>query len=305
MRNRPELDPTGAVAGIRGATSLADETRAILRRYQVRPKEQLGQHFLIDRETLASIVAAASPVAGDQVLEIGPGIGTLTCALAATGARVHAIELDRTMMRISTDRTTGLPNVSVHEGNILHSDLAQILDVARPFAVVANIPYYITAPILRLFLEGTYRPSSLILLVQREVGERLAASPGQMSALAVMTQIQATVQIVRAVPATSFLPPPEVDSVVMRLRVRTEPAVPVEEQPYVFRVVKAGFGSKRKMIHNALNQGLPNRGAVIDAALAEAGIDRQRRAETLSIAEWRSLAHILRADPEHRPKPRA
>jgi 16S rRNA (adenine1518-N6/adenine1519-N6)-dimethyltransferase len=140
-------------------------------------------------------------------------------------------------------------------------------------------------------------------MVQREVGERLAAQPGRMSALAVVTQIHASVEIVRAVPASSFLPPPKVDSVVLRLRVREQPPVPAEEQPYLFRVVKAGFGSKRKMIHNALDQGLPNRGSVIDDALAAADIDRNRRAETLSIREWHALAQALRADIEHRPKP--
>ncbi|HWE61493.1 MAG TPA: 16S rRNA (adenine(1518)-N(6)/adenine(1519)-N(6))-dimethyltransferase RsmA [Chloroflexota bacterium] len=282
--------------------NLTEETRAILRSYHVRPKEQLGQHFLIDREALASILHAAAPSAQDQVLEIGPGIGTLTLALAATGARIHALELDQNMARISRARTVAYPNVTIHEGNVLHSDLATVLDVQRPFVVVANIPYYITAPILRLFLEGPYRPTSLILMVQREVGERLAATPGKMSALAVFTQIHARVEIVRTVPATSFLPSPEVDSVVLRLRLLAEPPVPPEEQPYLFRVVKAGFGSKRKMIHNALDHGLPNHGAVIDEALAAAGVDRNRRAETLSIAEWRALARLLRADQQHQAK---
>jgi 16S rRNA (adenine1518-N6/adenine1519-N6)-dimethyltransferase len=268
----------------------------------VHAKEQLGQNFLIDREALTSIVRAAAPMPGEQVLEIGPGIGTLTLALAETGAIVHAVELDKTMARITASRCAGLSTVTVHEGNILHSDLAAILDVRRPFTVVANIPYYITAPILRMFLEGPHRPDSLVLMVQREVGERLAAVPGHMSALSVITQIHAAVEIVRAVPASSFLPPPEVQSVVLRLRLHDVPPVPVEEQPYLFRVVKAGFGSKRKMIHNALDQGLPNRGSVIDDALASAGVERNRRAETLSIAEWRALARALHGDVEHRPR---
>ena len=188
------------------------------------------------------------------------------------------------------------------EANVLHTDLATVLDVTRPFEVIANIPYYITAPILRIFLEGPYRPRSMVLMVQREVGERLAAAPGEMSALSVFTQLNASVRILRAVPATSFLPPPEVASVVLKLTVQQAPLVPLAEQAFFFRVVKAGFGSKRKMVHNALDRGLPNRTAVIQQALMEAGIDPQRRAETLSIAEWQALSQLLAADPEHQPK---
>ena len=284
--------------------SLADETRSILRTYHAHPKDQLGQNFLIDREALESIVRAARLQPGDQVLEIGPGVGTLTLALAATGAQVEALELDASMARIVAARTADLANVRVHEGNVLHTDLAEVIDVRRPFDVVANIPYYITAPILRLFLEGRCRPGELLLMVQKEVAQRLTATPGKMSALSIFTQVQANVEIVRTVPASSFLPPPAVDSAVVRLTLHGTPPVPVEEQEYLFRVVKAGFGSKRKMLHNALDRGLPNRGEVIDAALAAAGIDPNRRAEALSIPEWRALALALRADPEHQPRSR-
>ncbi len=282
--------------------SLAEETRAILRAYHVHPKQQLGQNFLIDREALESIVSAAGLKPGMQVLEIGPGIGTLTLALAGTGATVHALELDASMARISVERTALLSNVTIHQGNVLHTDLSEILDTRRSFTVVANIPYYITAPILRLFLEGRHRPASLLLMVQREVGERLAATPGQMSALSVFAQVLARVEIIRRVPATSFLPAPEVDSALIRLRRHEILPVPQEEQPYLFRVVKAGFSAKRKMIHNALDNALPNTSVVIDGALASVGIERTRRAETLSIAEWRALSTALRADAQHLPR---
>ena len=284
--------------------SLTEETRSVLQAYHVQSKKQLGQHFLIDVEALDSVVRAANVASGNQLLEIGPGIGTLTRALAQTGATIQALELDPAMVRIARDRTVDLPNVTIHEGNVLHSDLQTILNVAQPFSVVANIPYYITAPILRLFLEGAHRPVALVLMIQREVGERLAAAPGEMSALTVFTQVHARVEIVRTVPPTSFMPPPEVSSAIVRLTLWPEPPVPLSEQPYLFRVVKAGFSSKRKMVHNALNQGLPNRGTVIDEALHSAGVDRNRRAETLSISEWRALALALAADPEHQPKQR-
>jgi 16S rRNA (adenine1518-N6/adenine1519-N6)-dimethyltransferase len=270
--------------------------------YRVRPREQLGQNFLIDSDALNSVVSAAALQTGTQVLEIGPGIGTLTLALAETGADVVALELDTTMARISSERTSGFSNVRVVQGNVLHANLADVLDVTRDFKVVANIPYYITAPILRLFLEGRHRPSAMVLMVQREVGERLAAKPGKMSALSVFAQAYAQVDIVRQVPATSFLPPPEVASAILRLRVHDNPPIPVDELPYLFSVVKAGFGSKRKMIHNSLDRGLPNPGTVIDEALLGAGIERTRRAETLSLVEWRSLARALRQDIVNLPK---
>ncbi|HXT37299.1 MAG TPA: rRNA adenine dimethyltransferase family protein, partial [Chloroflexota bacterium] len=204
---RPLGAPSSSSA--RRTLTLAEETRAILRDYRVRTNSQLGQNFLIDREALDFIVRAADPAPRSQVLEIGPGIGTLTLALARTGAQVHALELDAEMARISADRTAGLENVTIHEGNVLHTDLADILDVRKPFMVVANIPYYITAPILRLFLEGPYQPTLLILMVQKEVGERLAALPGEMSALTVFAQVLARIEVLRRVPSSSFMPPPE------------------------------------------------------------------------------------------------
>jgi len=296
--------PPGTLSSgsLRRPLSLAEETRAILRGYRVRTKDQLGQNFLIDREALDFIVRAANPLPGSQVLEIGAGIGTLTLALSQTGARIHALELDAEMVRICADRTAGLENVQVHEGNVLHTDLADILEVRQPFMVVANIPYYITAPILRLFLEGPYQPTSLILMVQKEVGERLAALPGEMSALTVFAQVLARIEVLRRVPPSSFMPAPEVESAIVRLRVHETPIIPRPDHPFLFRVVKAGFSAKRKMIHNSLNRGLPNSGEVIDAALSSARVDRSRRAETLSIEEWRALSLALRTDHEHTPK---
>jgi 16S rRNA (adenine1518-N6/adenine1519-N6)-dimethyltransferase len=301
--NQPPATPGARPA--RKPRSLAEETRAILRDFRLQPKQSLGQHFLIDREALDFIAAAEALHPGDQVLEIGPGIGTLTLALAATGASVHAIELDQAMARVATARTAGYTNVVIHEGNVLHTDLGLILPPGQPFVVIANIPYYITAPLLRVFLEGPYRPRALVLMVQREVGERLAARPGHMSALSVFTQVQAAVQILRIVPPSSFLPPPAVASSVLRLVVRDQPPVAPEDQPFMFRVVRAGFGSRRKMVHNALNHGLPNRTEVIYQALMQAGVARTRRAETLSFGEWQAISQSLSRDPEHRPRCRA
>lgn len=282
--------------------SLAQETRDIMHVYHVRPRQQLGQNFLIDREALESVVTAAELSHGQQVLEVGAGIGTLTLALADAGADVVALELDSALARIAADRSATYRNVRVHEGNVLHTDLPSLVDVERPYSVVANIPYYITAPILRHFLEGAPKPRALVLMVQREVGERLAAGPGKMSALTVFAQSYATVEVVRLVPASSFMPPPEVASAIIRLRLHESPPVPEPELPYLFEVVKAGFSAKRKMLHNSLDRGLPNSNEVIDVALDTARIARTRRAESLSLQEWHALATALRSDAANVPK---
>jgi 16S rRNA (adenine1518-N6/adenine1519-N6)-dimethyltransferase len=291
--------PGGTARPSRG---LAQETRDILRFYHVRPRQQLGQNFLIDEEALRSVVQAANLGPDSQVLEIGPGIGSLTLALAETGATVSALELDAAMAAIATARTEGWDNVRVSEGNVLHADLSTLIDVQRGFSVVANIPYYITAPILRLFLEGPARPRSLVLMVQSEVGDRLAAPPGKMSALSVFAQVYASVEVLRRVPPSSFLPPPEVASAVIRLVVHEQPPVPAAELPYLFAVVKAGFSAKRKMLHNSLDHALPNAGAVIQQALERAEIAGTRRAESLSIPEWRLLARMLAEDRANVPR---
>lgn len=285
--------------------SLSVETRDILRAHGLHPRKALGQNFLIDREALESVVRAADPRPGELVLEIGPGVGTLTAALAATGADVVAVELDDDLARVLTTRMLLKPNVRVAQGNALHLDLAPLLG-DRPFKVVANIPYYITAPLLRHLLEGPWRPSLLVLMVQKEVAERLTAAPGRLSVLGVTTQFYARTELLRVVPATSFLPPPQVDSAIVRLRpwvspdgasvsdASSTPPITVDDPARFFKVVKAGFGEKRKQLHNALTRGLAHIPArALDVALAEAGIERTRRAETLSLSEWAALYEAI------------
>jgi 16S rRNA (adenine1518-N6/adenine1519-N6)-dimethyltransferase len=278
--------------------SLSVETRSILRAHGLHPKKALGQHFLIDREALQSVVRAAEVRSGDVVLEIGPGVGTLTTELADHGAEVVAVELDERLAAVLAERTAHGRPVRVVHGNALHLDLAPLLPAGEPFKLVANIPYYITAPILRHFLEGPQRPALIVLMVQKEVAERLAAQPGDMSLLGVMAQFYARVEIVRVVPASSFLPAPEVDSAIVRLRRHEMPPVMVDDIDRFFKVVKAGFGEKRKQLHNALVRGLAHIPATqIDMALEQAGIDRTRRAETLRLEEWGQLYQAIGAQP--------
>jgi 16S rRNA (adenine1518-N6/adenine1519-N6)-dimethyltransferase len=274
--------------------SLAVETRRILRAHGLHPKKTLGQNFLIDREALQSVVSAAEVRPGDVVLEIGPGVGTLTTELADQGAEVVAVELDERLADVLAERTARGRHVRVVRGNALHLDLAPLLPAGEHFKLVANIPYYITAPILRHFLEGPWRPALIVLMVQKEVAERLAAQPGNMSLLGVMAQFYARVEIVRVVPASSFLPAPQVDSAIVRLRRHEMPPVTVDNVDRFFKVVKAGFAEKRKQLHNALVRGLAHIPATqIDAALEQAGIDRTRRAETLNLEEWGRLYQAL------------
>ncbi len=278
---------------IRPAPSLAIETRDILRAYGLRPRKALGQNFLIDRDALHAVADAAELCPGDAVLEVGPGVGTLTGTLIARGGAVTAVELDESLSRVLAARTV-LAGVRVVTGNILHLDLREVLPSDRPYKVVANIPYYITAPIVRLFLEAARPPELMVLMVQREVAERLTARPGRLSVLGVTAQFYAEVETVQLVPAAAFMPPPEVDSAIVRLRPRRVPVVPVDDAERFFALVKIGFGEKRKQLHNALARGIPHvPAAEIDAALAGTEIDRARRAETLSLDEWGALYQAL------------
>ncbi len=271
--------------------------RLILERYGIAPKQSLGQNFLYDEGLLARIVAAAELSPGDAVLEIGPGLGALTRQLAQAAGRVVAVELDDRLLPILRYELEPFSNVELVHGDILRVDPAAWFD--GPFVVVANVPYYITGAILRHLLDGRPRPARLVLTVQREVAERLAAKPPDMSLLAVSVQYYGTVRVVGTVKAGAFWPRPEVDSAVVRVDVderfssrgEREKGGKGEEEAF-FRVVRAGFSEKRKQLKNNLRHlGLGDE--VIAAVLEAAGIDGRRRAETLTIEEWKALVKGL------------
>jgi 16S rRNA (adenine1518-N6/adenine1519-N6)-dimethyltransferase len=276
------------------------DLRGLLRRYNLHPKKRLGQNFLADEAALEKVAAAAELQPGDTVLEIGPGLGSLTRHLARAAQRVIAVEVDQGLLPALEDTLRPFGNVDVIQADILRLNLAAVPGLASGYVVVANIPYYITSAIVRHLVEAPVAPSRIVLTVQREVAERIAAQPGDMSLLAVSVQFYAVPRIVARLPAGAFYPRPEVDSAVIRLDVRPQSAVPVADVDGFFRVVRAGFSQKRKQLRNALGGGLRLSSAQADALLAQADVDGQRRAETLALEEWGALAaahHALIANP--------
>ena len=269
------------------------QVRDLLSRHGVWLTKAMGQHLLVDRSALERIVAASALGPDAEVLEVGPGAGVLTSELSRAARRVVAVELDRRLLGVLRE-TVRAANVEIVPGDALHVDLGALFG-GRPYAVVANLPYGVATPLIRklLYAPAEQVPQQVVVMVQREVARRLAAAPGDMSLLSVQAQLVADVEVLFDVPPESFLPPPEVSSSVIRLRPlgrRRVPPLPSERR--FFQTVAAGFGQKRKQLHNALGQvGVGTER--IQQALAAAGIDPARRAETLTLDEWSRLSGAL------------
>ncbi|MFC2574713.1 MAG: 16S rRNA (adenine(1518)-N(6)/adenine(1519)-N(6))-dimethyltransferase RsmA [Candidatus Saccharimonas sp.] len=255
------------------------------------PKKELGQHWLRDPEILAEIAEVAELGRGDVVLEIGPGLGTLTSRLLARAQRVVAVEFDADLAGKLPGQFPG-KNLDVINEDILQFDLNQL---PKGYKVVANVPYYITSKIIEKLMTAENKPSLAVLLVQKEVAERIAAGPGEMSILAVGVQLFAQVELDIEVPRQFFTPPPKVDSQVVVLRTRTEPLVTPEDHKDFFRVVKAGFSAKRKKLRSSLSGGLNISKDVAEQLLKTANISPDARAEDLAIDDWRRLLKEWRA----------
>ena len=301
---------------------MSESVKALVRRYQINPKKSLGQNFLVDGSYLDRIVAAADLTSSDVVLEIGPGLGTLTRRLAAQAGRVVAVELDTRIIKLLRADFADQAHVQIVHSDILEADPSALvaessaalnreiqpvaerpdLDVESTspalnsgvkYKVVANLPYYITSLVLRHLLEASTPPSVAVVMVQKEVAERICAEPGDLSLLAVSVQFYAVPSLVQHVPAEAFYPKPKVDSAVLRLDVRPEPAVTSVTPSTFFRIARAGFGQKRKQLANSLSAGLALPKTVVREALESAEIDPKRRAETLTLDEWGTLCQTL------------
>ncbi len=263
----------------------------ICKRFDIKMSKKLGQNFLIKRGIVDEIVHAAELTPGEPVLEVGPGIGTLTQGLAQSGADVTAIELDRRLLEVLDTTLASYDNVRIIHGDVLKLDVPSIMN-HKPFKVVANLPYYITTPIIMSLLESKLPIERLVVMVQKEVALRMVAKPGtkDYGALSVAVQYYTEPDIVLDVPPKSFLPAPAVTSSVIRCVLRDKPPVDVIDEKLFFRVVKAGFAQRRKTFANTMKTtGLSkNR---IEELLAKANIDGQRRGETFTLQEFADVAN--------------
>ena len=265
-------------------------TLHILKRFGIRMSKKLGQNFLIDEHVVNNIVAAAGIQPGDAVLEIGPGIGTLTQGLAEAGANVTAVEIDRRLLEVLSKTLEGYENIRVVHGDILRIDIAETMGVPK-YKVVANLPYYITTPIIMGLLEAHMPIDVLVTMVQKEVAQRMVATPGtkDYGSLSVAVQYYTKAEIMFIVKPDSFIPPPSVESAVIRCTVLDKPPVDVNEKIF-FRVVKAAFAQRRKTLLNTLKTtGVP--AETLKTILDAAGIDGTRRGETLSLDEFAALSN--------------
>lgn len=253
------------------------------------PKKSLGQHWLRDRTILSDIAEAAEITPLDTVLEIGPGLGTLTSELLRRAEKVVAVELDDELAAKLPKQFPGKTLQVVHQ-DILAFDLSVL---PKGYVVAANVPYYITSKIIQYLMTSENKPRTTVLLIQKEVAERLAAEPGDMSILALSAQIYAHVELDQVVPARFFEPAPKVDSQVVVLRTRSEPLIQPEDEKAFFRAVKAGFSAKRKKLRTSLSSGMHVSKERVSEYLTEHDIDPNLRAQDLSIEDWRVIMKLL------------
>jgi 16S rRNA (adenine1518-N6/adenine1519-N6)-dimethyltransferase len=272
---------------------------ALLEEHDLHPKKSLGQNFLTDPNTARRIVALAAIEPGDLVLEIGPGLGSLTLALLEAGARVRAVELDERLASVlrtvlASDAPPGSMPADVCVADAARVDLGELLGDGRPWSCVSNLPYNVAVPVVIGLLESAPAVDRLLVMVQREVGERLAAGPGdpQYGAVSVKVAYYAEAELAGTVPPTVFVPRPKVESALVRLRRRADPPVAVPSAAALFDLVRAGFGHRRKMLRRALQPVLGDR---TERVLVDAGIRPTARAEVLGLPEWAALARSAAA----------
>jgi len=283
-----------------GSLTSPREVKALMEKYGFQFSKRLGQNFLIDENILKKILQGAEVCRNDYVLEIGPGIGTMTEALAKSAGQVVSVEIDSALIPILQDTVGHYPNVKIIHGDILDIDLDNLVNVefeGKPFKVVANLPYYITTAIIMGLLEKKLPFQSITVMIQKEVAERMAAKPGtkDYGSLSVAVQYYTRTSLVAKAPASVFMPPPKVDSMVIRMDRLQTPSVEVQDESLFFSVVKAAFANRRKTLLNNLST-YPVLGLSKDKALQvleQCGISPQRRGETLSIEEFALLSDSI------------
>jgi 16S rRNA (adenine1518-N6/adenine1519-N6)-dimethyltransferase len=261
----------------------------LIEKYRIRATKGLGQNFLIDEEALMTAVDAAQIQPGDHILEIGPGLGTLTRVLAQRAEKVISVELDKKMLLPLKEVLSPYKNVEIINRDILQVNISELMG-GHKFLIVANIPYNITSALIRHILESETTPSVCVLMVQKEVAERICAKPGNLSLLALSVQLYGSPSIISIVPASSFDPAPKVDSALIKIELFATPQVKKSVIPKLFRIAKAGFGQKRKKLRNSLSSGLAISTEACEELLIKSDIDPQRRAQTLSLEEWNAIA---------------
>jgi len=278
--------------------SLLNETRRLLNQYGLHARKGLAQHFLINRDVLHKITAAAELVKNDLVMEIGPGLGVLTAELVVKAGWVIAVELDNQLAAILKENIPLSHNLTVINRDILEIEPGDLLkglppempaDVNKSYKVVANLPYYITSHVLRHFLEAAVKPKIMVITIQKELAQSIIAQPGEMSLLSNSVQFYGKPKIISYIPPECFYPPPKVHSAILRIDIYPRPAVEVRDESSFFRLLRAGFKANRKQIINSLSSGLGLPKQEIQPLLNDAGIDPKRRAETLSLEDWARL----------------
>lgn len=278
---------------------IPQNTIAVLQKYQFNFQKKFGQNFLIDPHVLEKIVDAAQITGEDCVLEIGPGIGTMTQYLAESAREVVAVEIDKALMPILQDTLSAYDNVTIINEDILKVDVRQIVEErnqGRPIKVVANLPYYITTPIIMSLLENHVPLQSITIMVQKEVAERMQVGPGtkDYGALSLAVQYYARPEIVAHVPANCFMPRPNVDSTVIRLTRYQEPPVTVGDEKHMFALIRASFNQRRKTLANGLANGMGISREQVNAALEKMGLPATIRGEALTLEQFAQLSNLLK-----------
>ncbi len=266
--------------------------KALISEFGIKPTKGLGQNFLVDDNALQKIIIAADISPDDEVLEIGPGFGHLTRYLAAKSKVVHAVEIDQKIIPAIRSVMKDFNNLNLVKADIMEYDLSK-LDLPQGYLVVANIPYYITSALIKKLIEHEIKPKRLVLTIQKEVGERICSKQGNHSILSLSVQVYGKPRISSVIKGTSFFPAPKVDSAVIRIDIMGDPAVNREKIPIFFRLVKAGFSQKRKMLRNTISAGMHWDKEKTEEILNNAGIDPKARAQTLSIDDWKNLTDLV------------